>query len=318
MSNVMRLSTIQNHYGGSHPIRLSEYYLDNGYVNSSAFIPEEGNKISFSHFNDDMNGGPPQHNACLTSNNGFNVNLNTINTWHTQEQNPPLTDTFPSFYYYLYDGDEQNNSVHYISDGGGDDMYDGGNYIDISGNCITGFSNIAYGTINTEPTHGYYVTPSGIWPNTTVLYVQKGTARINIHGNVGSDGSGTVTNDKTTYTTSNARYGTIFYNANGGTNDPSILDVWFTIENSNWSSRLTGSNDQRKTMDDNDYSHSVEITGSNYLFVKTLLALSNGVMPVIQDIRIYIEAYVHDLPITVTASNVNTDNRLPLGVEWDD
>jgi hypothetical protein len=197
-------------------------------------------------------------------------------------------------------------------------MYDGGNYIDISGNCITGFSNIAYGTINTEPTHGYYVTPSGIWPNTTVLYVQKGTARINIHGNVGSDGSGTVTNDKTTYTTSNARYGTIFYNANGGTNDPSILDVWFTIENSNWSSRLTGSNDQRKTMDDNDYSHSVEITGSNYLFVKTLLALSNGVMPVIQDIRIYIEAYVHDLPITVTASNVNTDNRLPLGVEWDD
>ena len=79
MNNIIRLSTIQNHYGGSDPVYLSEYYLNNGYVNSSSYIPEEGNTISFSHFDYDMNGGAPQHVACVTSNNGFNVNLNTIN-----------------------------------------------------------------------------------------------------------------------------------------------------------------------------------------------------------------------------------------------
>jgi hypothetical protein len=320
MSNIIRLSTIQTYYGGSDPVYLSEYFLNNGYVNSSSFIPQEGNKISFSHFDYDMNGGPPQHVACLTSNNGFNVNLNTINDWHIQENLDPLImGTFSNFFNYLYDGNSNNNAVHYIDDGG-NDMYDDGNYIDIWGNCITGFSNVAYGTINTEPTHGYYVTPTNIWPNTTIVYVQKGVARITVHGDVGSDEGGTVTNDKTTYTTSNNRYGTIFYNANGEAGDPSVLDVWFTIENSNWNSRLTDSNDQRKTEDNNDYSHSVEVTGSNYIFVKTLLSLSNGVIPDTTDVQNYIEAYVYDLPINITASNVNIDNRLPVleGEIWND
>jgi hypothetical protein len=322
MNNIIRLSTIQNHYGGSDPVYLSEYYLNNGYVNSSSYIPEEGNTISFSHFDYDMNGGAPQHVACITSNNGFNVNLNTINDWHTQENLDPLiTGAFSNFYQYRYDGssNNSNNAVYFINDGGRD-MYDGGNYIDISGNCITEFINVAYGTINTEPTHGYYVTPINVWPNTTIVYVQEGTARINIHGNVGSDGDGTVTNDKTTYTTSNDRYGTIFYNANGEDGDPSILDVWFTIANSNWESILTGSNDQRKTNDDNNYNHSVGVTGSNYIFVKTLLALSNGVMPSTMDVKNYIEAYVYDLPINITASNVNIDNRIPVfdGEIWND
>lgn len=309
----MRLSLIQEHYGGSHPIFLSEYYLQNGYVNSSSYIPEEGNKISFSQFVNEIIAAPQQHVGCLTSNNGFNVNLNTIADWHTESNLTPLiNNSFSNFYMYLYDGYANANSVTYISDGG-NDMFDNGNYIDIWGNCITGFSNLSYGTINTEPTHGFYITPADVWPNTTIIYVQKGTSRINIHGDRGSDGNGTVTNDKASYITSNDRYGDIFYNANGLAVDPSILDVWFTVQNSNWGSRITSSNDQRETNDANDYTHSVEVGGSNYMFVKTLLSLSNGQVPTTQNIVDYVASYVYNLPITITSSNINTDNRLPYG-----
>jgi hypothetical protein len=247
----------------------------------------------------------------LTSNNGFNVNLNTIAEWHnTSNVNPIIDAAFSNFYYYMYDGNTYVNAIYNISDGG-NDMFDGGNYIDIWGNCITGFSNISYGTINTEPTHGFFITPVDTWPNTTLVYVQTGTARINVHGDVGSDGSGFVSNDQTTYATSNNRYGTIFYNANGLAGDPSVLDVWFTIENSNWGSLLMTSNDLRKTVDTNSYSHSVEITGSNYIFAKALISLSNGVMPDMTIIKDYVMAYVYNIPISVTSSNVNVDNRLP-------
>lgn len=313
MSNIMRLSLIQEQFGGSHPISLSEYYLNNGYVNSSSYIPEEGEKISFSHFVDDFVSSPQQHIACLTSNNGFNINLNTIADWHVESNlTPLLNSSFSNFYYYLYDGYVNANSVSYIRDGG-NDMFDNGNYIDIWGNCITGFSNLSYGTINTEATHGFYITPSNVWPNTTVIYVQKGTSRINVRGDRGSDGGGTITNDKASYTTSNSRYGDVFFNANGLANDPSILDIWFTIQNSNWGSRITSSNDQRETIDDNSYNHYVEVGGSNYIFVKTLLSLSNGDVPTTQNIIDYVSSYVYDIPLIVTLSNVNVDNRLPYG-----
>lgn len=309
----MRLSLIQDNFGGSYPISLSEYYLYNGYVNASSFIPEEGSKISFSHFVSDFVSVPQQHVSCLTSNNGFNINLNTIADWHTESNLSVLINaTFSNFYSYDFDGYANANSVSYIHDGG-NDMFDTGNYINIWGNCITGFSNLSYGTINSEPTHGFYITPSNTWPNTTIVYVQKGTSRITVHGNKGSDGSGTVTNDKVSYITSNYRYGDIFYNANGLAGDPSILDVWFTVQNSNWGSRVSSSNDTRETDDRNDYEHYVEITGSNYIFVKTLLSLSNGDMPPTQLVTDYITSYVYNLPLTITSSNINVDNRLPYG-----
>jgi hypothetical protein len=313
MSNVMRLSLIQDHFGGSHPIALSEYYLYNGYVNASSYVPEQGSKISFSQFVNDFLLVPQQHTACLTSNNGFNINLNTVANWHTESNLQPLIDaSFSNFYQYLFDGYEYANSVSYMNDGG-NDMFDTGNLIDIWGNCITGFSNVSYGTINTERTHGFYVSPSNIWPNTTIVYVQNGTSLINVHGNKGSDGSGTVTNDKVSYTTSNNRYGDIFYNANGLASDPSILDIWFTIQNSNWGSVITASNDQREIEDRNDYNHSVGITGSNYLLVKTLLSLSNGDVPSTQQVNNFVSAYVYNIPLTITSSNINVDNRLPYG-----
>lgn len=313
MSALMRLSLIQAEYGGNDPVSLSEYYLNNDYVNSSSFIPEQGNTISFSHFVSDLGLDVPTHTACLTSNNGFNVNLNTLANWHLESNVIPLIDaSFSNFFYYAYDGTFNANSVSYIHDGG-DDMYDGGNRIDISGNCITGFSNLSYGSIYTEPTHGFFITAADVWPNTAITYVQTGTVRINVHGNRGSDGGGTITNDYVPYTTSNDLYGDIFYNANSDDNDPSILDIWFTIENSNWGSIITSSNDQRETEDNNNYSHSVQVGGSNYIFVKTLLSLSNGGKPSSQSIADYVSSYVYNLPITVTASNVNDDNRLPYG-----
>lgn len=311
----MKLSIIQQQYGGNNPISISEYFLNNDFVNSSQFIPVEGNKISFSHFVDDIYSVPQQHVACLTSNNGFNVNLNYIANWHTSNNINPIIDaTFSNFYYYLYDGYGNVNAIYSINDGGRD-MFDGGNYIDIWGNCITGFSNLSYGTINTERTHGFYITPVDVWPNTTVVYAQTGTSRITTHGDVGSDSSGTVFNSNVSYSTSNDRFGEIYYNANGLASDPSVLDVWFTIQNSNWGSYITSSNDQRKDDDYNDYSHFVEVAGSNYIFAKTLLSLSNGIMPSMSDVQDFISSYVYNMPITITSSNINIDNRLEYGFE---
>jgi hypothetical protein len=319
MSNAMRLSLIQDHFGGASPVSLSEYYLNNGYVSNSSNIPEEGVKISFSHFVSEFGYVPQGHIRCLTSNNGFNINLNALADWHTTSNLSPLIDaTLSNFFSYHYDGFSEANFVSYIQDGQ-NDMFDSGNYIDVWGNCITEFSNLSYGTINTEPTHGFYITTSNVWPNTTIAYVQKGTVGIGVHGDRGSDGSGTITNDNMNYTTSNNRYGDIFYNANGLAGDPSILDVWFTIGNSNWGTRITSSNDQRESSDANDYTQSVEVGGSNYIFVKTLLSLSNGVVPSSQSIVDYVSTYVYNLPLVITASNINIDNRLPYGtIEMND
>lgn len=312
MSGLMRLSLLQEEYGGDYPISLSEYYVNNQYVNSSSYIPEEGNTLSFSHFMSDL--GITLPHTCLTANNGFNLNLNAIDDWFHNENNilPIIQNNLTNFYFYEFDGSANANSVNYINDGGGD-MFDSGNYIDISGNCITGFSNLSYGSKYTEPTHGFYITPTDIWPNTTVAYVQTGTVRINVHGNRGSDGDATITNDYMQYTTCNDLYGDIYYNASGDAGDPSILDVWFTIQNSNWNSIITSSNDQRETEDDNLYSHSVEVGGSNYIFVKTLLSLSDGQMPSSQYVVNYVSSFVENLPLFITASNVNEDNRLPYG-----
>lgn len=314
MGAYMRLSLIEQEYGGETPTSLSEYYLNNGYVNSANYIPEQGNKISFSHFTDELGIVIPRPHRCLTTNNGFNINLNEIADWHAEESNitPMIDSALPNFYKYVYDGNVNGNSVNYIYDGGhNNDMYDNGNYIDIDGNCITGFSNLSYGSIYTEPTHGFFVTPVNVWPNSTISYIQTGTVKINVHGEKGSDTGGTVTNDYVSYSTSNDRYGSIFYNANGDAGDPSILDVWFTVENSNWGSIITSSNDLRETEDRDDYNHSIEVGGSNYMFIKTLLSLSNGEMPPTQSIVDFVQAYVYNMPITITASNVNIDNRLP-------
>jgi hypothetical protein len=51
-SGVISLSNIQTEFGGTNPINLSEYYIDNGsgYTQGITGIPNTNTTISLSHF----------------------------------------------------------------------------------------------------------------------------------------------------------------------------------------------------------------------------------------------------------------------------
>lgn len=314
MSNtLLSLSLIQTRFGGNPPISISEYYNGEGYINSQ-LVPTQGNAISFSHINTVplaiQNYGLPH--TCFRTNNNFHFNLNNIANWHANNSSNIAGQTFSNFYFYEYNN--LNNIIVNINDGG-NDMYDGGNFVTIQSECIgsfsnTTYSNIPYGNILPESTHGVYVSSQDTWPHFTFTYFQSDTVKLLAHGNTGSDGSGSVSNIlPQTYTTQNGLSGDIWTCMNGQAGDPSIIDTWFTITKPQWSSVITLSNDQRKQSDDNDYSHYIEISGSNFVLCKVLFALSNGEYSDSTTITNFITNMVENLPLTVYTSNVSTPIR---------
>lgn len=310
---ITSLSGLQNQYGGSYPISLSEYYHNGDYVNNNN-VPSSG-AISFSSY---TNSGPVltctsnygRGHVCTQSNNGFNIQLNNISNWLSNTI-PIYEGSFANAYKYNYDSGFP--IPNQISDGG-QDMFDGGNKISIYSACIGGTSNqpyidIPYGDILVERTHGVLVASACNWPHLTIAYVQNDNLQIEASGNTGSDGRGTVSNiDVQQYSTSNNRYGSIWTCMNGFAGDPSIIDVWFSIGSSNWGTSINYVADNRKTNDSDNYSHSVTVGGTNIVLCKALVGLSNGAFTDASTMTAFVERLVYNMPITITPSNI-TENR---------
>lgn len=311
---ISSLSDLQNQYGGSYPISLSEYYHGGSYVNNNA-IPDSGT-ISFSSYVDN---GPTLSctsnyglgHTCYGTNNGFNIQLNMISDWMSNTV-PIYEESFSNAYKYLYDyGFPIPNQ---ISDGG-NDMYDGGNKISLASTCIGGETNqpyidIPYGDILAETTHGVFVASACNWPHLTIAYAQNDTLELTASGNTGSDGGGQVINIPVQqYSTSNNRYGSIWTCMNGLAGDPSIIDVWFSIGSSNWGTSFTYVADNRKTNDANNYSHNVTVGGTNIVLCKALIGLSNGAYTDAATMTSFVERLVYSMPITITESNVTINHH---------
>lgn len=341
------MSELPTRYGGDSnvPVSLSAYQQHGVYDSNTG-------SIAFSTFDDQVvitpPPSPPPPSSSNNNNTGFNVNLNRLKLWH-QTSNVDgelnlLNACFSNAYYYEYDGNEElvldvpgeEYKVASIRDGG-DDLYDGGEIMGVSGTRIPGNCNVAFGDIWTTNTNGYYVSDAGAWPHLTLAYIQDEDVTIRVRGNIGSDGEASVSNSPAIpYTASNARYGNFWVNMNldlvglsnyndylvnpgnwgseeGGAPevpDASVNSVWFTVFDSNaWNNSQIVVGDNRKQEDTGLYDMSMSFLGSNFIAGHFLLSLSNAAAPSITDVGRFVSAFVSRMPITYTSSNVNVDER---------
>lgn len=199
-------------------------------------------------------------------------------------------------------------SMNCIGDGGCD-MFDFGNYVDLSGSSSDGsftINSIPYGTCVRQPTFEFMVSYGDAAPHIVAIKTDSGVAHIETHGNLGSDLSGAVTNYAGTYASANSRYGKYWVNSTANTMDPSVCELWFTVEQALWGSSTALVTDARKTTDARTYRHYVEVSGTNYLFCKVVLARRFGVAVSALSVENFLKSYVNDMPLdNATFSNNN-------------
>jgi len=198
------------------------------------------------------------------------VDLGSFSNWHAANASSIAQTSIDSCYNYLFDG-----SPSTILDGGYN-MWSLGNFVSIEGAQTA--SNIVYGTISGGAGAGYFLSQSNCWPQVGLAYVTSGTIQWDNAGTVGLFGSpfGSNANFNGTYTTTNqGRVGSYWVNQKYGLGNPTVCYLWFTVQDPNVNSQLTGSNDARNTVEppDNIYTQSFSVTGSKILFAQMLLSV---------------------------------------------
>lgn len=236
------------------------------------------------------------------------VDLIAFSNWHTANSQLLFTTNIGNSYLYRYDG-----TVNSINDGG-NDMYDGGNFISFSTTRgttnLTAATNINYGTLSnfTPLNYGFFISQPNIWPQISFAYTKSGTTQWRINGDVGTDGGGLNNNVSGTYTTpTEGRYGSFWTNQNYGTVDPTIATTWFTILQSNLGSVITSCNDNRNLANPppNAMNQNFTVTGTNYFFGCILLSSRNtsrstGELIPINEIQNFISNYVTNANIIIS------------------
>lgn len=214
-------------------------------------------------------------------------------------------------YYSNYTGASNNFAIFVpipimmsIEDGG-DDMFDDGNYISFS---IDGTetANIVYGSIVEESTYGYYVGNGVPYPHLAVGYATSGTLRWRTSGNRGADGGGSIENRNGTYTCSGGRHGSYWLNIVYDAGDPSIGDLWFTIEKDEWGTNITSTTDNRSASGTDSYDHNMIVAGDNFLFCKALLSRDSGEDIDTSEVETFLENYVEDMDIMADLDDFGT------------
>ena len=256
-----------------------------------------------------INGGLIAFNSNSPAAGSFNqVDLAAFSNWHTSNSCNLFTNNISNRYLYTFDG-----TANSISDGG-EDMYDGGNYISFS--TTRGSTNLLntqsnnYGTLCnvTASNYGFFISQSNVWPQISLAYTNSGTIQWRISGDVGTDGSGSNSNVSGTYTTNNqGRNGSFWANQNYGLDDPSIVMTWFTILQPNLNSAITSCNDNRQATGPppNFMNQNFTVTGSNYLFGCFLLSsrntsLGRGELIPTAQIQNFLSNYVTNANIIIT------------------
>lgn len=257
--------------------------------------------------------------------------LDDIREWLLDpDTNVIYTDAFTDTNLYTYDAitaliDKVSAGVMFRFRDGGGDMFDspGGNFIWFGGDTLplddipsvkvyfyyneedNEVPAVPYGTLyeNPDRTAGLYVSGPGIYPHLTMTYAVNGTTIIKAFGEVGTDGGGQVNNFNGTYTCDNGRSGQywacINFGADGGVLKPTVGDVWFTVEHSDWNSSINNIDDGRKESDTDQYSHYVGVTGTNYILCKVLISRPRGVNITPALVSSFLSNYVQSMPTSM-------------------
>ena len=209
-----------------------------------------------------------------------NVDLQALNTWHVANASSIYRTYIPSSFFYVFDGAAPNQSTSILD--GGNDMYDAGNFINLSttlgsSNIITVNSNV-YGRISTltNSNVGFMTTSRNVWPQVSLAYASNASILWRITGGIGSDGAGSLSNVSSTYTTSKGYTGRWWANQGWGQQfDPSIVYTWFTIESSSWNTLISSSNIglATGTSPPDPMNQFVRVTGTNFMFGVFLLSV---------------------------------------------
>jgi hypothetical protein len=228
------------------------------------------------------------------------VNISTFSDWHANNASSIAISAMPTFYRYVFDGGSNN-----ISDGG-DDMWDGGNFISLGG--FTTISNMNYGASSNfvGSNSGYFLSGANVWPQIGLAYCKSGTITWSNGGDLGSDGGGLFSNmanigsAPNTYTTPSGRSGYWWANQNYAASDPTICYMWFTIDLPTSALTVTSSNDGRKTSVANNYTQSFSVTGTDLIFCQTLLSVSSAQLIGSANLSNFVTNYVEAVQLDIS------------------
>jgi hypothetical protein len=276
---------------------------------------------------------------------GLSVDIAAFDVWFNgvSTANNTYIQNFTNYYMYRFDVTLPANN---ISDGGGD-MYDGGNKLSIViDSKAVSETNAYYGTRLDESDHGYYLSsydakyPSTTygWFHTAFVWTQnEDILTLTSSGNTGTDGSGHIAvypnptsgNEQIyldgstsgsvaitralSYNSENGRHGSYWARINYR-NDPSIGDLWFTMENDGWGSDVTDYTATFQKQDLNNYTNNVTVTGENFLLFHVLLSRTSGVQIPQTEIAAFVEDYVADIDLGAAATGSGSTSSGTTGV----
>ena len=243
-----------------------------------------------------------------------NINLTALNDWHVLNASSFYSTNIPSRYNYAFDGVGALASTSINDGGGGLDMFDSGNFFNISttrgtANILTVNSNV-YGRISTltNSNFGFMTTSRNVWPQVSLAYAQEANILWRMTGGIGTDGGGNLSNVSSTYTTPRGYTGRFWANEGFGTTDPTICYTWCTIESTEWNTLISSSNIGMATAINppDPMNQFIRVGGCNFIFGVFLLSAyrptpsPNGFFISTSFIQNFLSNYVQNANIIVS------------------
>ncbi|CAK8674588.1 unnamed protein product [Clavelina lepadiformis] len=188
-----------------------------------------------------------------------------------KKSNPDLTTSYPNWYNYTYDG-----GPSFIDDGG-NDMFDGANWISIYENGLIEIADVLYNqhykSVNFE-----FQSSAGE-PFISILWISNENNRplnitLQVTGDPGSDGLGEITNLSGNLTSGDYRMSYHVFEIHGA-RSPTICEVYFAVHNTAlWNSAPAAFTVSRFTTSEYILDNSVQLVGNprNVMMGYTLLS----------------------------------------------
>jgi hypothetical protein len=206
-------------------------------------------------------------------------------------------------------------------------MFNDGNYIDMKitledSSIPVDQSYMYYGTSYQRSNFGYLVGSVNAYPHTSLTYTTAGSNDIYVHGTyqVLNGNNGLFSTFSGSYTCANGNYGT-YWVRQTGTSAPSTdlapfgVDLWYSVENSNWGSARSSDATAYQNDPYNQYQYRTVVYGSNLIFCKSLLGSISSISgqwegtfldetPIVN----FLQSYVNDAPFCDDPNNFSTIN----------
>jgi len=206
-------------------------------------------------------------------------------------------------------------------------IFNGGNNIDIQitledSSIPINQSYMYYGTSYQTSNFGYLVGSKDAYPHTSLTYTTAGSNDIYVHGQyqVLNGNNGLFSTFSGSYTCTNGNYGTYWVRQTGSalpTVDvaPFGVDLWYSVENSNWGSVRTSDGISYQNSPYYQYDYRTIVSGSNLIFCKSLIGSISSIGgewrgTFLDDTTIvgFLESYVNDAPFCDDPNDFSTIN----------